>query len=372
MTSRTVYSREEWLICLLARQLRSGETIGVGNQSPVPAAAALLAQELHAPGSTAYILGQPDWPFEGTEEFFAYMQRGGIDVFFLSGAQIDAYGNINLHAIGGYGRPKVRLPGGAGSGVVNYVCRRILLFKTDHGPKGFPEKLDFVSSAAYSAPQVFRRGRVEGVFTPLGVLRPLWMEGVSQGIGQGEDGKPNGEGRTGEADGIAKEGCIGEAGDIAEDGGASEEDGMDGDTVVQRRKHRLRLAAVAPGVTPADVQAQTGFDLGLGPWRSVWARAADTAAAAGASVAERGQAAEEGKAALEGWTASAARGSETGCADAEERSASQTREMALEKLALPVVEQLEPPTELELTILRTAVRAKLERIYPLFARQSLG
>ncbi|WP_159884608.1 CoA-transferase [Paenibacillus puerhi] len=284
MTSPEVYGQEEWLICLLARQLRDGEVIGVGNHSPIPAAAALLAQALHAPGATAYILGQPDWPFEGTKEFFDCMQRGGIDVFFLSGAQIDAWGNINLHVIGDYDRPKVRLPGGAGSGVVAYVCRRILLFKTDHGPKGFPEKLDFVSSAAYSAPQMFRRGRVEGVFTPLGVLRP--------------------------ADAAAEPPAL----------------AADGSTCAAgRRQSRLRLAAVAPGVQPAEVQAQTGFDLGL----HAFGGREDRAEAPGR---------------MDG--------------DAAERAGLG-------------IERLEPPTGLELELLRTVVRAQLERIYPIFARQSL-
>jgi glutaconate CoA-transferase subunit B len=196
------YSQDELLICTLARQLRDYEVIAVGNNSPVPAAAALLARELHAKHASVYILGQPDWPFDGTKEFFDFMQRGGIDVFFLSGAQIDSFGNINLHVIGGYHSPKVRLPGGAGSAVVYFTCKRILLFKTDHTVKGFPEQLDFATAVSRSEPHVSRSGRLEGVFTPLGVLKPTGTD------------------------------------------------------------HRLQLAATAPGVTATEVQARTGFDLG--------------------------------------------------------------------------------------------------------------
>ncbi|MDF2814967.1 MAG: gctB, partial [Paenibacillus sp.] len=165
------------LICTLSRQLRDREVIAVGNQSPIPAAAALLAKGLHASEATVFILGQPDWPFEGTQEFFDLIQRGGVDVFFLSGAQIDRYGNINLHVIGDYDHPRVRLPGGAGSAVVYLMCRRIFLFKTDHTVKGFPEQLDFVTSVSRSEPSVYRRGQLEGVFTPLGVLKPLGSHG---------------------------------------------------------------------------------------------------------------------------------------------------------------------------------------------------
>jgi glutaconate CoA-transferase subunit B len=195
------YSSDEALICHLARELRDHEVIGVGNNSPIPAAAALLAKSLHAKKASVYILGQPDWPFEGTKEFFDLMQRGGIDVFFLSGAQIDSYGNINLHVIGDYASPKVRLPGGAGSGVVYFMCKRIVLFKTDHGVKGFPEKLDFVTSVSSSGLGIHRNSELVGVFTPLGVLKPTG---------------PN---------------------------------------------HRLQLAATVPGVLPVDVQERTGFDL---------------------------------------------------------------------------------------------------------------
>ncbi|OCT12109.1 hypothetical protein A8709_30110 [Paenibacillus pectinilyticus] len=197
------YSAEEALICYLSRELRDQEVIGVGNNSPIPAAAALLAKSLHAKDATVYILGQRDWPFEGTKEFFDLMQRGGIDVFFLSGAQIDSHGRINLHVIGDYLSPKVRLPGGAGSGVVYFTCRRILLFKTDHGVKGFPEALDFVTSIPSSDPTDFKVSKLVGVYTPLGVLKPKATGG------------------------------------------------------------RLRLAATVSGVNPEEVQGRTGFDLGL-------------------------------------------------------------------------------------------------------------
>ncbi|WNR43091.1 CoA-transferase [Paenibacillus roseipurpureus] len=198
------YTSEEAMICYLARELHNHEVIGVGNNSPIPAAAALLAKSLHARDASIYILGQCDWPFQGTKEFFDLMQRGGMDVFFLSGAQIDSYGRINLHVIGDYTKPKVRLPGGAGSGVVYYTCKRIFLFKTDHGIKGFPENLDFVSSTPRSEQGVYHRSQLAGVYTPLGVMKPSGRQG------------------------------------------------------------RLQLAATVHGVQPFEVQERTGFDLGLG------------------------------------------------------------------------------------------------------------
>jgi glutaconate CoA-transferase subunit B len=201
--SLSSYSMEEAMICYLARELRNHEVIGVGNNSPIPAAAALLAKARHAKQASVYILGQCDWPFQGTKEFFDLMQRGEMDVFFLSGAQIDSYGRINLQTIGDYGKPKVRLPGGAGSGVVYFTCKRIFLFKTDHGIKGFPETLDFVTSIPSSGKGIYHQNGLVGVYTPLGVMKPI-----------GSD-------------------------------------------------RRLKLAATVPGVKPAEVQGKTGFDLGL-------------------------------------------------------------------------------------------------------------
>ena len=51
-------------------------------------------------------------------EVFDLSMRGGLDVAFLSGVQFDALGHVNASVIGDYHKPKVRLPGGAGSAVL--------------------------------------------------------------------------------------------------------------------------------------------------------------------------------------------------------------------------------------------------------------
>lgn len=196
------YTPAELMVYVLSQEIRDGETVAVGTLSPIPAAAVWLAQQTHAPAAQDLILGDPDWPFESSKEFFDFIQRGALDVFFLSGAQIDRRGNINLHVIGDYEAPKVRLPGGAGSAMVYFMAGRTLLFKTSHDRQTFVEKVDFITSAGTSEPNVHRPGRVGGVFTPMAILRP----------------RPDG---------------------------------------------LLTLGAVMPGVTPAQVQEQTGFDLAI-------------------------------------------------------------------------------------------------------------
>lgn len=168
----TTYTTEELMATVIARQIKDSETVAVGTFSPIPATAALLAQESHAPDSDVYIMGSRDWwPFsEGSQEFFNLAQKGRFDYFFLSGAQIDRRGSINLHAIGDYQQPKVRLPGGAGSAMLYYMVKNVILFKTDHSAKSFVEQVDFVTSTASSPPSVYRPGGLKFVVTPMAVL----------------------------------------------------------------------------------------------------------------------------------------------------------------------------------------------------------
>ena len=142
-------SGEETMIGALARQVADGDWAACGTLSPMPAAALWLARLTHAPRSQVFVAGSPDWPFTGEwQGFFDMAQTGRLNVFFLSGAQIDGQGNINMMAIGPYERPKVRLPGGAGSAILAYVVERVVLFKTDHTPRGLVSQVDEIGRAS--------------------------------------------------------------------------------------------------------------------------------------------------------------------------------------------------------------------------------
>ena len=162
----------------MARLLRNDETVFLGVASPLPMVATLLAKHLHAPdlvslNITGAIDAEPGHlPVStvdpallgGTRslvtlaDLFDLSARGRLDVAFLSGVQIDGAGRINLSAIGPYERPKVRLPGGAGSALLMPTARRVILWRTRHDPRTFVERLDFVTAA----------GNVDRVVTPLG------------------------------------------------------------------------------------------------------------------------------------------------------------------------------------------------------------
>ena len=95
--------------------------------------------------------GSRDWPFEDMwQGFFDLAQAGRLNVFYLSGAQIDGQGNINLMAVGDYRQPKVRLPGGAGSAILAYVVERVVLFKTTHEARGLVPQVDVITAPGFT------------------------------------------------------------------------------------------------------------------------------------------------------------------------------------------------------------------------------
>lgn len=136
------------MACVIARALRDGERVGVGVNSPIPASAVLLARLTHAPTLRFWLRGVPGAePFVGSKEFFDFAQRGKLDVFFLSGVQIDAAGRINLHVLGDYEKPRRRFPGAFGSAVLYPIVPRVILFRKEHSPRVFVSTLDFITAA---------------------------------------------------------------------------------------------------------------------------------------------------------------------------------------------------------------------------------
>ena len=161
------------MACAIAREVRDGETVAVGTLAPVPASGVLLAHFTHAPHATVIIMNHPDyWPFRnGSKEFYDFAQRGKFDLFFLSGGQIDRRGNLNLIAVGDPARPRVRFPGGAGAAMLYYLPRRVIVFRAEHSPKVFVERVDTIASPGSTPPDVVRPGGPWKAVTPLCVFR---------------------------------------------------------------------------------------------------------------------------------------------------------------------------------------------------------
>jgi glutaconate CoA-transferase subunit B len=150
------------MITAIARAVRDGDRVGVGVNSPIPAAAVLLARELHAPNAVLRLPGSDAGEaFLGSKEFFDMAQRGRIDLFFHSGVQIDRHANLNLHVLGDYERPRRRFAGAFGSAVLYQVVGRVILFRTEHSPRTLVDHVDFITAAP---------GNPDRLVTPRAVL----------------------------------------------------------------------------------------------------------------------------------------------------------------------------------------------------------
>jgi glutaconate CoA-transferase, subunit B len=163
----------ERMIGAISRLLKNGERVATGTLSAVPAAGCYLAQQTHAPELEALIYGDPENRLpEGLHELFGLAQQGKIDVFFLSGIQIDRQGGINLSVLGDYRHPSLRLPGGAGSSMLYAMSGRTILFTNSHNRKLFVPKADFVNATGFDDAGLtpWRRGGLSHVVTPICVM----------------------------------------------------------------------------------------------------------------------------------------------------------------------------------------------------------
>ncbi len=151
---------EELLADVIAGLIGDVRHVAVGNASPIPATAALLAREHGSGRPYVSLLGSPKNTFwtDGARELFDCAGQGRIDVFFLSGGQIDGQGNINLVSTGDYEHPKVRFPGSFGSAYLYYVVPKVILFRTEHSRRTLVPKVDFISAPGVSEANVYRPG----------------------------------------------------------------------------------------------------------------------------------------------------------------------------------------------------------------------
>jgi glutaconate CoA-transferase subunit B len=143
-------------------------------------------------------------------DIFLFAQRGFFNYGFLGAAQIDMFGNINPSIIGTSDHPEVRLPGSGGANDIISLCNETIIV-TAHELRRFVPKVDFITSPGYldgndaraHAGLIF--GKISAVITDLALL------------------------------------------DFETD------------------SRRMRLRSLQAGVTAAQVQAQTGFELGIAP-----------------------------------------------------------------------------------------------------------
>src|SRR5262245_55758490 len=124
---------EELLADVIIRLIGDARHVAVGNASPIPATAALTARALGNGCPYVSLIGSAKHTFftDGGRELFDCAGQGRVDVFFLSGGQIDGQANINLVSVGDYRHPKARFPGSFGSSYLYYVVPRVILLRTE-------------------------------------------------------------------------------------------------------------------------------------------------------------------------------------------------------------------------------------------------
>jgi glutaconate CoA-transferase subunit B len=151
---------EELLADAIARLIGDVRHVAVGNASPIPATAALLARERGRGRPYVSLLQSRKHNFftDGARELFDCAGQGRIDVFFLSGGQIDGQGNVNLVSTGDYAHPQVRFPGSFGSAYLYYVVPKVILFRTEHSRRTLVPRVDFISAPGTSERGAFRPG----------------------------------------------------------------------------------------------------------------------------------------------------------------------------------------------------------------------
>ncbi len=171
MTSAVGCNTEELLTILMSREIRDWEISACGALSQMPAAAMLLAEATHAPNVEIIVLGSEELDRHLGKDIHFLAQRGKMDVFFHSAIQFDAEGNFNLHVVGDPNAPTLRLPGGYGSGMLSYMARRVIFYRTEHSRRTFVEHVDFVSGAGITPPSIKRSPEPFKVFTPMAILQ---------------------------------------------------------------------------------------------------------------------------------------------------------------------------------------------------------
>ncbi len=192
----TEYTLMELMVVAAAREIGNDEVVFAG--TGLPMLGSMLAQHTHAPncciifeaGAMASQLahlpmsvGDPRTirgaaTVAGLSEIFAYtLQAGRVDVGFISGAQIDRYGNVNSTSIGAdHRRPQVRFPGSGGAADIACLARRTVII-AQHQKRRLPARVDYVTSPGWLEGGDSRRraglrwGGPCAVVTTKGVLR---------------------------------------------------------------------------------------------------------------------------------------------------------------------------------------------------------
>lgn len=221
---------DSFMACVMSRQVRDGEWASHGASVPLAGAALFMAMATHAPEVDVWIHGCvtpanrnladallfPDRIMETSpvhwsqNEIINFSLRGNSGFQFLRPLQIDPHGNLNVSVIEREGKPDLRFQGIAVGDALNAI-RRACFYVTEHSPRTFVEQLAFRTATGHDDGSRWRgESGLPADAGPIGAITPLAVLDFDEGL-------------------------------------------------------RLRIASVHRGYSVEDVQAATGFELGVAP-----------------------------------------------------------------------------------------------------------
>ena len=209
-----IWTIDEWFVVALARTIRDREVVFHGFASPCAQVAMHVAKRTHAresllvEGATYAVNPEPVFipPTSNDlalhrdavyrmrfEEFFDAACRGAVDRMFLSGGQIDGYGNTNVTAIGDPDHPKIKLGGGGGGCNISATIGTLTVWTTKHrSGRTLVQRLDHLTDIGHVTPSGSRKdldytgGGPQWLVTELGIfdyapdgharLRAVWPD----------------------------------------------------------------------------------------------------------------------------------------------------------------------------------------------------
>ncbi len=167
MTDQRPANPLEMIAYVLAQQIKDGEVVYIG--TGLPMVAGILAKKTHAPNITMVyesgaqnpIPGAMPWSVGGPATWrkspmilemsysFGQLYNGYVDKAFLGYAQIDMYGNVNTHMIGGdFHNYKNRLTGSGGNNDLSSLAKQLVLVGLQ-SPQKFVKNVDFITSPGF-------------------------------------------------------------------------------------------------------------------------------------------------------------------------------------------------------------------------------
>ena len=182
-STATAAAAADQMVWAMARQCRPGDVAVVGVATPMAMVAVQLARALLVPDLTILVgtavapstfdVGaatvDPTIPSRlasgilGQYEILDLIQRGRVTIQFVSPAQIDGSGNINVSRVpaSGHADRLRRLPGPLALPDVARLVGRLVAYRAEHSPRFLVERVPFITGDG---------GRVQAIITDKAVL----------------------------------------------------------------------------------------------------------------------------------------------------------------------------------------------------------